>query len=87
MLCILVICSKRGFAGGCLAIYQGCVVNFVDMLSLGVPSVLYVCNNVMMFKAISHLDAATFQLTYQVKVGALPGTDHPNVTCKIPHRF
>jgi drug/metabolite transporter (DMT)-like permease len=66
--CFSVIVSTRGFRGAISAIYCCFFVHYVDTLMLGVPSLLYIVNNVFMFKAISHLDAATFQLTYQIKI-------------------
>jgi uncharacterized membrane protein len=68
VVCFSVIVSTRGLRGAISAVRDCFFVHYVDTLLLGVPSLLYIVNNVFMFKAISHLDAATFQLTYQIKI-------------------
>ncbi|KAJ1428359.1 nucleotide-sugar transporter-domain-containing protein [Ochromonadaceae sp. CCMP2298] len=39
-----------------------------EILKLSVPSLLYTVQNNLLFYALSHLDAATFQVGYQVKI-------------------
>eukprot|EP01046_Picozoa_sp_COSAG06_P057792 COSAG06_NODE_11385_length_1518_cov_1.317829_1_plen_231_part_10 len=42
--------------------------NWRDTAMLGVPGCLYLFQNNIIFIALSHLDAATFQVTYQLKI-------------------
>lgn len=42
--------------------------NWKDTAMLGVPGCLYLFQNNIIFIALSHLDAATFQVTYQLKI-------------------
>ena len=64
----MVMSARGGPSGLVQALRSEIVEKPFEMLKLGAPSLLYLINNIFMFVAISALDAATFQLTYQVKI-------------------
>uniref|UniRef100_A0A0K0DUL8 UDP-N-acetylglucosamine transporter n=1 Tax=Strongyloides stercoralis TaxID=6248 RepID=A0A0K0DUL8_STRER len=68
--CVIVIflqnkCSVSHFKE---AINKDIIKKPLDTLKVGVPAVLYVIQNNLLFLALSKLDAATYQVTYQLKI-------------------
>ncbi|XP_068241881.1 UDP-N-acetylglucosamine transporter-like isoform X2 [Palaemon carinicauda] len=49
-------------------LYRDVVLNVWETLKLAIPAFLYVVQNNLLFIALSNLDAATYQVTYQLKI-------------------
>ena len=65
--CLAIIAAKeRGNASTLL--WRDVVVNWRDTLMVSVPAFVYMVQNNLLYVAASNLDAATCQITYQVKI-------------------
>ncbi|XP_076469289.1 UDP-galactose translocator-like [Babylonia areolata] len=49
-------------------LYENIVLQPMDCLKVSVPSFVYVLQNNLLYIAVSNLEAATFQVTYQLKI-------------------
>ncbi|XP_042206340.1 UDP-N-acetylglucosamine transporter-like [Homarus americanus] len=49
-------------------LYEDVFINIWETLKLAIPAFLYVVQNNLLFIALSNLDAATYQVTYQLKI-------------------
>jgi solute carrier family 35 (UDP-sugar transporter), member A1/2/3 len=67
--CLLVIAYDKGSLRALWKVLQEELFSQrTELLKLAVPSVLYSIQNNLLYYALSHLDAATFQVGYQVKI-------------------
>ncbi|VDM29014.1 unnamed protein product [Toxocara canis] len=60
--------SDWSFAAFYTEIYNDVIEKSRETLKVGVPALLYVVQNNLLFLALSKLDAATYQVTYQLKI-------------------
>jgi len=66
----LIVCVFLNFLGGddWNGLYQKTLGQPIELLKLGLVSFLYVIQNNLLYVAVSNLDAATFQVSYQLKI-------------------
>ncbi|XP_055373865.1 UDP-N-acetylglucosamine transporter [Condylostylus longicornis] len=50
------------------SLYKVIIENPIDTLKVCVPSLVYIVQNNLLYVSASHLDAATYQVTYQMKI-------------------
>ncbi|VVC87227.1 UDP-N-acetylglucosamine transporter isoform X2 [Leptidea sinapis] len=68
-ICVCLVINENGnIVKGGRVMYQTVILNFKDTLRVCVPSFLYIVQNNLLYVSSSNLDAATYQVTYQLKL-------------------
>jgi len=68
---LLSIASARGSASAVWkAVYDAIFANPTQLLRVCLPALVYTIQNNLIYTALAHLDAVTFQITYQLKIVA-----------------
>lgn len=65
--CLVILGFEHGLSLGSF-LWQQMVVQYTECLKLAVPALLYTAQNNLLYVAIGNLNAATFQVTYQLKI-------------------
>lgn len=69
-ICLWLVLRSHGYDArdAALELRQEIIVNWRECAKLAIPAGLYTLQNNLLFVALSHLDAATYQVTYQLKI-------------------
>ncbi|XP_045763727.1 UDP-N-acetylglucosamine transporter isoform X1 [Maniola jurtina] len=68
-ICLVLVMNESGsIKNGVRTMYTTIILNIKDTLRVCVPSFLYVIQNNLLYVSASNLDAATYQVTYQLKL-------------------
>lgn len=65
---MIILVQEGGVRGWLRHLNENIINQPLDCLKISVPSLVYTLQNNLIFVAVSNLDAATFQVTYQLKI-------------------
>jgi len=65
--CLLLVYEKMSVSAAASQMYSDIVLQPIDTLKISIPALLYTLQNNALFIAVGHLEAAVFQVTYQLK--------------------
>lgn len=68
VICLGVVAYQTGLSGFVAELNHHILASPMEMIKLSVPSVLYTVQNNLLYLALTNLDAATYQVCYQLKI-------------------
>ncbi|XP_059156140.1 UDP-N-acetylglucosamine transporter-like [Physella acuta] len=65
---VVILIETGGIQAWLKLLYEDIILEPIDCLKVSIPSIIFVLQNNLVYVAISNLDAATFQVSYQLKI-------------------